>query len=197
MFRFPQRLGIFMMCIFFSVSFFSSGWCFSSSAAESGGRGEFSCGSPWRGGGSRGRARSELQTQVVMSYDGRKPSTMLALICPTELEARVEHLLCELPGGEGGGAGGGGVAAGPGAGAGPPTLLLHLIGPPRDARLCIILLLDAIHRSSQTFKSFSYFPPFPSALLKVWFSWILFSLPQLWSAFFSFHPLSPRIFNDL
>ena len=27
---------------------------------------------------------------------------------PTELEARVEHLLCELPGGEGGGAGGGG-----------------------------------------------------------------------------------------
>ena len=34
---------------------------------------------------------------------------MLAL-CPTELEARVEHLLCELPGGEGGGAGGGGVA---------------------------------------------------------------------------------------
>ena len=68
---------------------------------------------------------------------------MLAL-CPTELEARVEHLLCELPGGEGGGAGG--VAAGPGAG--PPSLLLHLIGPPRDARLCIILLLDTSHRNS-------------------------------------------------
>ena len=72
---------------------------------------------------------------------------MLAL-CPTELEARVEHLLCELPGGEGGGAGGGGVAAGPGAGAGLPTLLLHLIGPPRDARLCIILSLETNHRNS-------------------------------------------------
>ena len=86
---------------------------------------------------------------------------------PTELEARVEHLLCELPGGEGGGAGG--VAAGPGAG--PPSLLLHLIGPPRDARLCIILLLDQYQPQklsfSQTLKSFSYFPPFPSALLKV------------------------------
>ena len=90
---------------------------------------------------------------------------MLAL-CPTELEARVEHLLGELPGGEGGG--GGGVAAGPGAGAGPNTLLLHLIGPPRDARLCIILLLDQYQPQklsfSQTLKSFSCFPPFPSAL---------------------------------
>ena len=66
------------------------------------------------------------------------------MYAPTELEARVEHLLCELPGGEGGG----GVAVGPGAGAGPRTLLLHLIGPPRDARLCIILLLVTSHRNS-------------------------------------------------
>ena len=145
MFRFTQRLRIFMMCIFFSVSFFSSGWYFSSWVAESGGRAEFSCRSPWLDGGSRGRARSELQTQAVMSYDRRKPSKMLAK-CPTKLETRVEHLLCELPGGEGGG--GRCVAAGPGAGAGPPTLLLHLIGPPRDARLCIILLLDTNHRNS-------------------------------------------------
>ena len=147
MFRFTQRLRIFMMCIFFSVSFFSSGWYFSSWVAESGGRGEFSCRSPWLDGGSRGRARSELHTQVVRSYDRRKPSKMLAK-CPTKLETRVEHLLRELPGGEVGGTGGGGVAAGPGAGAGPHTLLLHLIGPPRDARLCIILLLDTNHRNS-------------------------------------------------
>ena len=102
MFRFTQRLRIFMMCIFFSVSFFSSGWYFSSWVAESGGRAEFSCRSPWLDGGSRGRARSELQTQVVRSYDRRKPSKMLAK-CPTKLETRVEHLLCELPGGEVGG----------------------------------------------------------------------------------------------
>ena len=87
--------------------------------------------------------------------------------CPTKLETRVEHLLRELPGGEVGGTGGGGVAAGPGAGAGagPPTLLLHLIGPPRDARLCIILLLNANQRNSVLVKLY-FFSSFPFRTIK-------------------------------